>query len=155
MVVISDHFKSFAKGIYATSIICLALKLLDISSLTSTGLSISLDAETKPEVIGAISIVTAFLSFGAALSLVRDYIATSLSDDISLEELSRDPKIDFSAIRTPTENRRRLSLAFFDGLSWAMFAVVGLTPIILRIVTCTICWDDVLTFIQKVGAISG
>jgi len=148
MIILSDQFGSASKGVYTTAAICLSLVVFEIDEISAIG--IKFNENSKEDVIGAICIINLIFCIATIIFIVRDYIFTFIGDDIDPENMANALKVDFSTHQSRADVRRKWSLAAYDAMSWAGFAVIGLAPLVLGIITCTICWPYMLDFVQKI-----
>lgn len=148
MIILSDEFAKVSKGVYAFSFSCIVIKFLPIESISAAGFRI--DVENKNTIAGALGLALIFSTASCMILLLRDYYLTRISDDVSDQELGTVDDIDFSKSSADEVRRLERHAKRYEALSWAGFALVGLGPAALGVVTTMIVWPDMVGFLKNI-----
>ncbi len=149
MVELSTEFRSLASKIYTFSFLCLASKLLEITTITQSGARI--DVSNNEAVAGAFGIVAALLTISAAFKLLNDFVRTRVSEEVhgdDINDLSPSDLIPQSEF-PPRFSESQSGLIHLS--ETASFAIEAIVPILVGGLTSWYAAADMVYFLIEVA----
>ena len=150
IVSLSDSFRKLATKIYTFALLALALKFLPVEAVSQSGVRI--DLQDTSIIVGALSLAALVLTLAAIPCLLRDYLATLVSDHISSDEL---PGLDATAFVSKGDQDSRgtfleRNFGLYTTLSWLVFVIEAVFPILLGLWIAFIGRQDMVSFLKTI-----
>tara|TARA_R110000850_G_scaffold176275_4_gene302230 strand:+ start:699 stop:1151 length:453 start_codon:yes stop_codon:yes gene_type:complete len=148
MIELSPEFRGLATKIYTFSFLCLAVKLLKISSISQAGIEIEI--ENSSLVAGAFAVVAFLLTISAVFKLFGDHVRTRVSDEVHADEIGT---LSPSDLRPEPGRRLTYTEANFGWIKFASvssFIIEALVPLCAGTLIAWYASHDMVEFLKEI-----